>query len=354
MWQDALTATGVFVFLLGLPASDILAGMDRRAAALGPAVVVWTLATCVPLVWRRRAPLTSVVVTGAVTLGALSSGTVVSPWAVMLAAFSAAYHLRRHRIVLGVGATTWMLAVAALSGEPMAPSDVLTSAGLAALPISLGYALRLQADRARATRLLAEAEAERAQAYERNRVARDVHDLVGHQLSAIRLRALGSRKAGAGADQALEAIADLASEALGQVRSLVRVLREDDQPGLSHLDTLAARTQGVLPVEIALDLGGTSPSPQVQAVAYRVVEEALSNVARHASAHRAEVRISATGNALVITVDDDGPGGPKTPREGNGLRGMRERAARLGGTVSAGPHGPRGWRVRATIPLGES
>ncbi|ALG09338.1 histidine kinase [Kibdelosporangium phytohabitans] len=229
--QDALIAAGVFVFLLALPALDILAGMSGRTSALNPAVVLWTLASCVPLVWRRRAPLTSAAVTGLLTLGALWTGAAISPWAVLVAVFSAAFHLRRHRMVLGVGAAVWMLVVAALPGEPMVPSNVLTSVGLAALPISLGHALRLQSDR---TRLLVAAEAERAQAHERDRVARDVHDLVGHQLSAIRLRALGSRKAAVDTGRALGAIADLAGEALGQVRSLVHVLREDGQPGLSN------------------------------------------------------------------------------------------------------------------------
>ncbi len=345
--QDALIASGVLAVSLGLPTMDIVAG---RSATLSPSVVLWTLAACVPLLWRRRIPLASVAATGAVTLGSIWFATAVSPLAAMVAVFSAAFHLRRHRILLCLAATAWMLVVAVLQGGSLVPSDVLISAGLAVLPVSLGYSLRMHSDRSQALRRLVESEARRARERERNRVAREVHDLVGHQLSAIRLQALGSRKAGTNADRALAVIAELSGEALGQVRSLVDVLREDDAPGLSELDTLAARMRGALAVEVVRDLDGLCPPERVQAAAYRIVEEALSNVARHASARRAEVRIGIQGQELVVTVDDDGQGTAE-PLEGNGLRGMRERAALLDGTVSAGPREGRGWRVRARIPM---
>ncbi|WP_410663780.1 sensor histidine kinase [Amycolatopsis sp. lyj-84] len=343
--QDVLIALGVLCVSLGLPALD--------GAAIAVDVLLWTVAACVPLLWRRSLPLSSVAATGAVTLGSLWGGSPASPWAAMAAVFSAAYHLRRHRIVLVLAATAWMIAVAALRDVPIVPSGVLTSAGLAVLPVSLGYALRLHADRADAMRRLVESEAGRARARERNRVAREVHDLVGHQLSAIRLRALGSRKAGIDAVPALGAIADLAGEALGQVRSLVDVLREDGAHSLSDLDGLVTGMREVLRADIVLDLGGHDPPRPVQAAAYRIVEEALSNVARHASVRRAGVTVRSRDGEVVITVDDDGERGGK-PLEGNGIRGMRERAAALGGTLSAGPRDGCGWRVRATIPCAGS
>ncbi|WP_181772138.1 sensor histidine kinase [Amycolatopsis pittospori] len=326
--REASIAAGVLVVSLGLPV------LDGRSVPVS--VALWTLAACVPLLWRRRFPLVSVAVTGAVTLVSLWLDAPVSPWAALVAVFSAAYHLRRDRVLLAVAATVWMLVVAVLRGAPIAPSDVLTVAGLAVLPVSLGYALRLQAARAR----------ER----ERNRVAREVHDLVGHQLSAIRLQALGSRKAGTGADEALDTIAGLAGEALGQVRALVDVLREDGAPGLSDVDKLVGGMRGALTVEVVRELGAVTPPEHVQAAVYRIIEEALSNVARHASAQRAEIRIETSDRKLVVTVDDDGRGGTES-KEGNGTRGMRERSRLLGGTLSAGPREGGGWRVRATIPL---
>lgn len=326
--QDALIAAGVLVVSLGLPV------LDGRTVSV--AVTLWTLAACVPLLWRRRLPLLSVAATGTVTLGSLWLGAAVSPWAALVAMFSAAYHLRRDRVLLAVAAMVWMVVVAVLRGAPITPSDVLTVVGLAVLPVSLGHAFRLQAAQAR----------ER----ERNRVAREVHDLVGHQLSAIRLQALGSRKAGTGADEALDTIAGLAGAALGQVRALVDVLREGGAPGLSEVDELVGRMRGALIVELVRDLAAADPPKHIQAAAYRIIEEALSNVARHASAQRATIRIATANRMLTVTVEDDGQGGTES-EEGNGIRGMRERARLLGGSVSAGPRDGRGWRVRATIPL---
>jgi len=340
--RDILIAAGVLLVSLGSPLVD--------GRPLSTATVSLTVAACLPLLRRRRFPVTSVAVVGAVTLGSLAIGLTVPPWPAMIAVFSAACHLRRHRVLLAAVAVAWMLAAAMLRVGTIVPSDLLTSAALAVLPVSLGYVWRSQADRAEALRLLVESEAGRARERERNRVAREVHDLVGHQLSAIRLRALGGRKAGTDSEETLATVAGLAEDALEQVRALVDTLREDSAPGLSEVDELVAWMDGVLTVKLKRDLGDEDLPVPVQAAAYRIVQEALGNAARHASASRAEIVIAVRGGELLVTVDDDGKRAGN-PVEGNGIRGMRERAALLGGALDAGPREARGWRVRATIPL---
>ncbi|MFK0251785.1 sensor histidine kinase [Amycolatopsis azurea] len=340
--RDILIAAAVLLVSLGSPLVD--------GRPLSTATVSVTVVACLPLLWRRRFPLTSVAVVGAVTLGSLAIGLTVPPWPAMVTVFSAACHLRRHRVLLAAAAVAWMLATAMLRVGTIVPSDLLTSAALAVLPVSLGYVWRSQADRAEALRLFVESEAGRARERERNRVAREVHDLVGHQLSAIRLRALGGRKAGTDSEETLGIVAGLAGDALEQVRALVDTLREDGAPGLSEVDELVAWMDGVLKVKLRRDLGDEDLPVPVQAAAYRIVQEALGNAARHASASRAEIVIAVRDGQLLVTVDDDGKR-TGNPFEGNGIRGMRERAALLGGAVEAGPRKGRGWRVLAMLPL---
>jgi signal transduction histidine kinase len=361
--QDVVIAVVVTALALGLPALDHVAGAESPGRFGGVAALL-TVASSAPLVLRRRFPFGSTLLCGAVTLGALGLGQPAPLWAVMVAAFSAAYHLDRHRVLLGVGALLWQWAVVLLIGGDVLPSDVPTAAAFALMPVSLGYALRLHADRAEQLRRLHVAEKQRARARERTRIARDVHDIVGHHLSAIRLRAVGSRKAGVDAAEALGTVAELSEQALGEVRRMVGLLREgaedplarstgdagDTLPRLADLDRLAGRFQGSTRVDVLVELDEVEPPDILQHCLYRVAQEALTNVARHAAGGMARLRVTAGRSRLVLTVEDDGPGGPVVV-EGNGLRGMRERVELLGGTFSAGPHRARGWQVRAELPM---
>jgi signal transduction histidine kinase len=195
---------------------------------------------------------------------------------------------------------------------------------------------------------------------ERVQIARDLHDVVAHHVSAIVVRAQAAQRVG-GDDAELyrDAVAWIAPEgrqALDAMRSLVRVLR-DDAPPLAPTSTLAdlaavvARMRGAgLELETQFPEHWPPCPPAVGLAVVRVAQEALTNVVSHSAAHGAVIRLEASGGRLVLEVADAGPA-RSSARGGNGLLHMRERAVACGGTLSAGPDGD-GWRVRLEVPLG--
>ncbi|NYI07348.1 sensor histidine kinase [Allostreptomyces psammosilenae] len=208
---------------------------------------------------------------------------------------------------------------------------------------------------------------------ERLRIARELHDVLGHHISLINVQAsaalhrLGrsgetagtsSPAADGAAEEALGAIKEASREALRELRSTLGVLRQVDEeaptapaPGLSRLTELTERA-GATGLEVRARIEG-SPRPLppgVDLAAYRIVQEALTNVTRHADARRAVVRVHYGEEEIRVEVDDDGRGGPLVP--GDGIRGMAERARALGGEFAAGPRPEGGCRVGARLPLG--
>ncbi|MGR6913425.1 sensor histidine kinase [[Actinomadura] parvosata] len=364
--RDALLACAVAIIALTVSAlNDWWRG---QPVDLTPAWAAPILAACAPLVLRRRLPLTAVVASALVMLAlGLALERDAGIWVLGLIVASAAYHRHRLRSLLLVGSVGWAVA-AGLGGRPvldLATVSVYAAAGAA--PVTIGYALRLRADRAVQAARLRRAREEQARSQEAARIAREVHDVVGHHLSAIRLQAVGSRRALAGhdcaADRALAGIADLSAEALAEIRALLATLvRSDSAPheGFADLPALAERSGGpalAVTLEADPDLDSTV-HPETAACAYRIVQEALTNVARHSTATTASVTVRRRSGQVVVTVDDPGPSRPADanvpsggPSGGQGLSGMRERAAALGGDCHAGPHGRNGWRVRATLPV---
>ncbi|MDO8187382.1 sensor histidine kinase [Conexibacter sp. JD483] len=213
---------------------------------------------------------------------------------------------------------------------------------------------------ARKVEELRDRDVERAVAEERLRIARDVHDITGHHLSAISLQAAGAGRTTPDpvAKAAFERIHGLTTEALGQTRRALGVLRESGPatlspaPRLEHVELLLtpAREAG-LDVDLRLRGEERSLPDDVETCAYRIVQESLTNVVRHAHASEVVVRVDFGDDELFVAVDDDGVGG-QPGRHGGGLAGMRERVALVGGELEAGPVGRRGWSVRATLPLG--
>jgi signal transduction histidine kinase len=202
-----------------------------------------------------------------------------------------------------------------------------------------------------------ETEARRAAAEEQARIARELHDVVAHALSVIVVQA------GAAADVfevdpkltrgPIHAIDGAARAALADLRRVLGVLQQDTdyapQPGMSRLDGLVEQVRAT-GLQVALEIEGR-PRPLPAAVdlsAYRIVQEALTNVLKHADADHARVRIQ-YDDALVVEVSDDG-NGPVNGAAGSGLIGMRERTALLGGTIEAGAAADGGYRIRASLP----
>jgi signal transduction histidine kinase len=198
---------------------------------------------------------------------------------------------------------------------------------------------------------------------ERLRIARELHDSLTHSISVIQVQAGVAvhlaRKRGEDVPPALLAIQEAGTDAVRELRATLGVLRSDDDgdgSGLSQLDSLVARARAAgLPVTVAVTGAERPLPPEVDQAAYRIVQEALTNVSRHAGHARASVHLHYAAEALSIQVDDDGNGsvtstGPRPSGPGLGLVGMRERVSALGGLLQAGPHDDGGFQVRAELP----
>jgi signal transduction histidine kinase len=195
---------------------------------------------------------------------------------------------------------------------------------------------------------------------ERLRIARDLHDSLTHSISVIQVQAGVAvhlaRKRGEEVPPALLAIEEAGADAARELRETLSVLRTPDDcdgSGLGHLDGLVARARSAgLPVTVTVT-GPERPLPaDVDQAAYRIVQEALTNVGRHVGGARASVHLRYAPDALTVQVDDDGEGaGAQSAGPGLGLIGMRERVSALGGRLHAGPLGPGGFQVRAELPV---
>ena len=367
----------------------LLSGVAPRVA--GPAepesVAAWigllglglVAAQGLPLAWRRIRP---VVVAAVVVVASAAYGLLVVPaptYAGWVALFAVAAHVPGFRRAMVSGGVV----AAALAGGVVAAAVVhpegrneLVALLLVTLIVLLAGGLtraerdRVSALRERATSLEREQEAVRGQAAleERLRIARELHDLVGHGLSAIAVQSGTARVAlGAGdldaVRTALGHVEATSRSAMREMRAAVGMLRErspaatEGAPGLDGLPALLEQA-GRAGVRVALDpVGDLGPVPAVVGrCAYRVVQEALTNVIRHAPGAAATVCVEARDGCLHVEVTDRGGIGAGTGSAsgGHGLIGMRERVEMLQGTVRAGPlDDGSGWTVRATLPLRE-
>nr|WP_276498531.1 histidine kinase [Agromyces luteolus] len=201
----------------------------------------------------------------------------------------------------------------------------------------------------------------RAVAEERARIARELHDILGHSVSVMVVQAGAAAEVvdvdAAAARRALEAIRTTGTDALAEVRRVVELLREDDhdalspQPGIARIPELIEQARGSgLVVDFRAD-DTSDLSAGRQLAVYRVVQESLTNVRRHARAASASVAIERSADRVDVTVTDDGAAAGADRAAGHGLLGMRERVTLYGGTLEAGP-GPSGWRVHASLPIG--
>jgi signal transduction histidine kinase len=369
----------------------LVAGAVAVAAAgrhHGPLTLLAAVATCATVAWRRRAPaaMTTVLVVSIAVFGVSSRGvhTTIQPIGVVLeiAAVLDYYMLGRLSVQRGrpeVNAVLLVAAVAAIVTIPAGSVErVATNWTLfVGVPFAAGRAVGSRVAltrelRANAQRLEREQQerARHAAAEERNRIARELHDVVAHGVSVMVIQTQAARRVAAGdreaARDALSSVQSCGRDALMEMRRMIGVLRHGDEqlagataPALSQLGGLVARARAAgLPVELRIDGEARALSPGLDLVAFRVVQEALTNAIKHAGAARALVRVTFTAGALELEISDTGRGPAladgDTDAAGQGLVGMRERLVLYGGELETGRAGGGGFKVRARIPLTET
>jgi signal transduction histidine kinase len=336
---------------------------------------VWTaalvLVAAVALAWRRHHPVAVLLIVFGATLGYFALGYGGGPiWILLIVAYVAAAlqgHLRAAAAVAIVAflVIPWLDLLLRGGKAPSVPSLVALAAWLILL-LGVAEFARVRRERAaEATRIKEEEELRRA-SEERLRIARELHDALGHHLSLINVQSgvalhLNEQLP----DQArasLAAIKDASKEALAELRSVLDILRQDGEPAprsptstLARLNELVAQSAAA-GLEVRTETEGRErPMPfGVDVAAFRIVQEALTNVARHAPGAKATVHVAYGERDLTLQVDDDGretSPRPAVAGSGRGIIGMRERVTALGGELSAGPKSGGGFRVRARLPL---
>jgi signal transduction histidine kinase len=318
-----------------------------------------TLAS-VPLLWRRKAPVTVAFITGfGTTILAFAKALPDLPYGQLVSTYTFAELSPPLLRLLSVGVT-----IAGVLISLAVPHEGPATLGYTGLAFVTAYALgigvrarheRIELLEERTRRLTEEQLAAAAQ--ERSRIARDMHDVLAHSVSLIVLQAEGGA-AIAQADPgravtAFDTIAETGREALVQLRHTLGVLRESNsgtEPiGLAALAALVARTRQA-GLDVAFDGSPDGVSSEVGVTVYRVVQEALTNVVKHAGASRVSVSVGRSPAGVEVSVVDDGKGF-SGGRGGHGLIGMRERVEACGGSLATGPGpGGTGFRVKAVIP----
>ena len=366
---DALFAVFFTAAMVGiLHKLDVADDETRAVGSFGYTIVI---VAGLSLAWRRRFPTTVLAVTTVALSMYVARDYPGSPahLAPVVAMFTVASSYERRRWIPRVGTAALCLAVAGIVSTTVEPIYFVLYFSWAMAAGFVGDAARnrreyLQGLEERNRQLVEthEVEARRRVAEERLRIARDLHDVVAHSLSSINIQAGAgahvARRHPDQAEQALHAIKHASKDALDELRVTVGMLRADGeeaprapQPTLGRLDTLVQSTAAA-GVDVDVQVQG-SPSAlpvPVDAAAFRIVQESLTNVLRHAGPARAFVTIAYSDDGLDVDVTDTGRGPHNGTNGGHGLAGMRERAEAIGGRVDAGPAPGGGFRVHAHLP----
>ena len=341
--------------------ATLVEGIVRPGLAWRPLVTVLALMLIPALLWRRARPLPAVLVgwgaAGALSVLQLSAHAGDLGLYTMMAVLILLYCLVRwgsgREMVLGTAFVTGVVALGMYAASA-SWAEVFGGTVLLLLLVALATVFRYRAD-------LWHRQQREIRNQERVALARELHDTVAHHVSAIAVQAQAGRVvAGIQPEKAAEVLAAIESEAsrtLTEMRSMVRVLREEEaaayspQPGVADLPDLA-RADASPTVEVTLDTSLTRLARPVDAALYRLAQESLTNAVRHArSATRIRIDVRRDGDAVRLRVSDDGRTAPgPTPEPGFGLLGMAERAQLLGGSLCAGPGPEGGWVVEAVLP----
>jgi signal transduction histidine kinase len=375
--ERALAALAVLFALAQLTEAALADDAGVRAVTL-----VFALLTPIPLVFAWRAPLASLLavdllfLVDAVLGGRLLNASQVAVLLCVVGVFLVGLRAPARHLLIGVVAAVGLLTATALL-EGVSGDLVSGTAWVAIIPVGIpALAGRVLRSRNALNRRLDEqareiernrAEREAAAVLgERTRIARELHDVVAHDVSVMLVQAAAAKRTVPAdperARAAIAAVEDTGREALGELRRLLGVLRRGDeqlalapQPSLERIGALVQRMRATgLPVELEVAGDPVHLPPGVDAAAFRIVQEALVNVVRHAAATRAVVRVDYEPEAVELVVSDDGGGVDGPIRDGRGLVNLRERVALYGGELRAGRRRPRGFELRARLPVGEA
>ncbi|SNS41217.1 Signal transduction histidine kinase [Actinomadura meyerae] len=369
---NALLAGGSFAIMTVLTLVSVSTGPDERMPLHG-----WLLmaVACGALYFRLSHPV-AVAVATFVACGAYyplvePDGPLVITFVIALYTAAAEGHLVVSSALTGLSVAAAVAADRYDDINHLADAASFLLAGWFVAVVAIGGVvrnrrayLREAEERARVAERGREAEARRRAVEERLRIARELHDVLGHNISLINVQASaalhGLRREPERAEAALTAIKKASKETLREMRATLGVLRRVDEaapvapaPGLARLDEL---TGGIAAAGLMVRTeteGEPRPLPaETDLAAYRIVQEALTNVTRHSAASTAVVRVAYAGAHVTVTVEDDGEQPPGAPsKDGSGIRGMRDRAESLGGTLEAGPAPGGGFTVRAELPI---
>jgi signal transduction histidine kinase len=372
-WFDTLLVAAV--------AGGLAETVVNQHAKNGPKGPLWfdilaTLGITLPLLFRRRFPFGAPVAVGVVIASSsLIDGRVVPgdivPVVTGMAALVIVGMLRDRTqalagLAIGIGAT----AIVARNDPNGGVGNFVFSSVVFAIAWTIGFLVSRkfhEAEDARERATLAErereAQARLAVSDERARIARELHDVVGHSVSVMTVQASAARRLLRPQQElerdALLVVEKTGREALAEMRRMVGVLRRPEeapalapQPSLEQIERLVEHTREAgLPVKLRIEGEPVPLPPGVDLTAYRLVQEALTNTLKHAGANSAEVVVRYEDGDVELTISDDGAGGADGESGGHGLVGMRERVAVYGGELEAGPRAEGGFRLRARLPI---
>lgn len=374
MTRERITLAGV-PLLAALASIAVMLASDqpgsRPADAVGAGLLVLA---ALPLLARRRHPVAAVAAVVAVASGYL---VLDYPGGAELPVFMVAFHgaaVAGHRAWAAgfVGFVAVSGAAYRLGVERQNVVSVAVTTTLLVLVLLLGdatYARRRLRDevqeRLRAAAAEQRLETDRRLTAERLGIARELHDVLAHTITTLNVQAgvagdlLATRPEEA--REVLRGARAAARDAMTELRATITLLRDGEEahprgpaPGLGQLGELVRRTEAA-GVQVDLDVAEVPRlPPAIDLTAYRVIQESLTNVVRHARADRVRVTVDRGRTGLTVTVEDDGRGGDGRASDGYGLAGLRERVHALGGELSAGPRADGGFAVRATLPLTEA
>ncbi|AYG84362.1 Sensor histidine kinase DesK [Streptomyces hundungensis] len=368
-WPSTVALT--VIVLVG---SHVAGRSQSGRGPLDALALVLLIAGCAVLLIRRRHPVVAVFGASLAALVYLGAGYPYGPvfLPVAVGCFAAVIAGCRRQAWCAVAllwlghllVAHWLYRWLPPRGDQAAPwSQEVAVAAWAVAVVAVAELVRVRREQWARERAGRAAAAKRRAEQERLRIARELHDVLAHSISVINVQAgVGLALLDSDPEQARTALTTIKSaskEALGEVRQVLETLRAPGEaprspaPGLDRLPELVEQAASAgLTVETTTSGGRRALPPGTDLAAFRIVQEALTNVVRHSAARTARVTIDQEPGALVLRVDDDGPAsGGKAGGSGNGLIGMRERAAALGGSIDAGPLPSGGFRVTARLPL---